>query len=74
MEAADYIFPKEEHAFIHEVRIRRQLILRSIEDDEVYIHGNSHEKKYVFSLTLEESFFEKKPKSILDCPSTSMIL
>jgi hypothetical protein len=35
---------KEEHAFIHEARIRRELILESIEDDEVYIHGSSHEK------------------------------
>jgi hypothetical protein len=24
MEGADYIFPKEEHAFIHEARIRRE--------------------------------------------------
>ena len=61
MEGADYIFPKEKHALIHEARIRREVILWSIEDDEVYIHGFSHEKKYVFSLTLEEVFFEKKP-------------
>jgi hypothetical protein len=27
MEGADYIFPKEEHAFMHEARIRRELIL-----------------------------------------------
>jgi hypothetical protein len=52
---------KEEHAFIHEARIRRELILRSIEDDEVYIHGSSHEKQYVFSSILEEVFFEEKP-------------
>jgi hypothetical protein len=52
---------KEEHAFIHEARIRRELILRSIEDDEVYIHGSKHEKQYVFSSTLEEVFFEEKP-------------
>jgi hypothetical protein len=47
---------KEEHVFIHEARIRRELILRSIEDDEVYIH-----KQYVFSSALEEVFFEEKP-------------
>jgi hypothetical protein len=46
--------PKEEHAFIHEARIRRELILLSIEDDEVHIHGRSHEKQYVFSSTLEK--------------------
>ena len=61
MEGADYMLPKEENAFIHEARIRRELILWSIEDDEVYIHGSSHKKQYVFSLTLEEVFFEKKP-------------
>jgi hypothetical protein len=27
MEGADYIFPKEKHALIHEARIRRELIL-----------------------------------------------
>jgi hypothetical protein len=27
MEGVDYIFPKEEHAFMHEARIRRELIL-----------------------------------------------
>jgi hypothetical protein len=27
MEGADYIFPKEENAFMHEERIRRELIL-----------------------------------------------
>jgi hypothetical protein len=52
---------KEEHVFIHEARIRRDIILRSIEYDEVYIHGNKHENKYVFSSTLEEVFFEDKP-------------
>jgi hypothetical protein len=52
---------KEEHVFIHEARIRRELILRSIEDDEVYIHGSKHEKQYVFSSTLEEVFFKEKP-------------
>ena len=41
--------------------IRRELILWSIEDDEVYIHGSNHEKQYVFSSTLEEVFFEEKP-------------
>ena len=44
MERSDYIFPKEKHALIHEARIRRELIVCSIEDDEVYIHGRSHEK------------------------------
>jgi hypothetical protein len=44
MEGADYIFPKEKHALIHEAMIRRELILLSIEDDEVYIHGSSHER------------------------------
>jgi hypothetical protein len=48
------------YTLIHEERIRRELILRSIED-EVYIHGRSHEKKYVLSLTLEEFLFEEKP-------------
>ena len=61
MEGVDYTFPKEEHAFILEARIRRELILLSIEDDEVYIHGSSHERQYVFSSTLEEVFFEEKP-------------
>ena len=55
MEEADYIFPKEKHALIHEAMIRRELILWSIEDDELYIHGSSHEKQYVFSLTSEEA-------------------
>jgi hypothetical protein len=27
MEGADYIFPKEENPFMHEVRIRREIIL-----------------------------------------------
>jgi hypothetical protein len=70
MEGADYILPKERHALIHEARIRRD----PIEDDEVYIHGSRHEKKYVFSLTLEEVFFEKKPQSIPSYPSRSLIL
>ena len=61
MEGADYITPKEEHAFMHEARIRRELILWSIEDDEVSIHGSNHEKQHVFSVTSEEVFFEKKP-------------
>ena len=61
MEGADYILPKEEHAFIHEARIRRELILWSIEYDEVYIHGSNHEKQHVFSVTLEEVFLEKNP-------------
>jgi hypothetical protein len=52
---------KEEHTFIHEARIRRDLILLSIEYDEVYIHGSNHEKQYVFSLNLEEVFFKEKP-------------
>ena len=52
---------KEEHVFIHEAKIRRELILRSIKDDEVYIHGSKHEKQYVFSSTLEEVLFEEKP-------------
>jgi hypothetical protein len=30
MEGADYIIPKEEHAFIHEVRIMRELILENM--------------------------------------------
>jgi hypothetical protein len=30
MEGADYIIPKEEHAFIHEARIRRELILNNM--------------------------------------------
>ena len=46
---------------MHEARIRRELILWPIEDDEVYIHGSIHEMKYVFNLTLEEDFFEEKP-------------
>jgi hypothetical protein len=74
MEGANYILPKEKHALIHEARIRREIILLSIEDVEVYIHGSSHEKQYVFSLTLEEAFFKNKPKSILGFPSTSVIL
>jgi hypothetical protein len=27
MEGVDYIIPKEKHAFMHEARIRRELIL-----------------------------------------------
>jgi hypothetical protein len=49
------------YALIHEARIRRELILRSIEDDEVYIHGSNHEGQYVLSSTSEEVFFEEKP-------------
>jgi hypothetical protein len=30
MEGADYIIPKEEHALIHEARIRRELILNNM--------------------------------------------
>jgi hypothetical protein len=30
MERADYIIPKEEHAFMHEARIRRELILNNM--------------------------------------------
>jgi hypothetical protein len=30
MEGADYIFPKEEHAFMHEARVRRELILNNM--------------------------------------------
>jgi hypothetical protein len=30
MEGVDYKIPKEEHAFIHEARIRRELILNMI--------------------------------------------
>jgi hypothetical protein len=30
MEGADYITPKEEHAFMHEARIRRELILNNM--------------------------------------------
>jgi hypothetical protein len=30
MEGADYIIPKEEHAFMHEERIRRNLILNDM--------------------------------------------
>jgi hypothetical protein len=33
------------YALIHEARIRRELILCSIEYDEVYIHGTSHERQ-----------------------------
>jgi hypothetical protein len=49
------------YAFIHEARIRRELILLSIEYDEVYIHGSSHERQYMFSSTSEEVCFEEKP-------------
>ena len=31
------------------------------EDDEVYIHGRSHYRQYVFSSTLEEVFFKENP-------------
>jgi hypothetical protein len=30
MEGANYIIPKEEHAFMHEERIRRELILNNM--------------------------------------------
>ena len=46
---------------MHEAMIRREIIQWYIEDDEVYIHGSSHERQYVFSSTLEEDFFEEKP-------------
>ena len=49
------------YSLLHEARIRRELILWSIEDDEVYIHGSIHERKYVLSSTLEEVFFKEKP-------------
>ena len=64
MEGADYIIPKEQHTFLHEARIRRELVLNNV-INQVSIHvpidGSSHEKQHVFSLTLEEIFFEKKP-------------
>ena len=41
------------YALIHEARIRRELILWFIEDDEVYIHDSNHERQYVF--------FKEKP-------------
>jgi hypothetical protein len=30
MEEADYIIPKEEHAFMHKARIERELILNNM--------------------------------------------
>ena len=70
MEGADYKIPKEKHAFVHEARIRRELILtdmihwRIYEDYEVYVHvpieSSNHDKQHVFSLTLQEVLFEKK--------------
>jgi hypothetical protein len=30
MEGDDYIIPKEEHSFMHEARIRRELILNNM--------------------------------------------
>jgi hypothetical protein len=30
MEGVDHIIPKEEHAFMHEARIRRELILNNM--------------------------------------------
>jgi hypothetical protein len=30
MEGDDYIIPKEEHTFMHEERIRREIILKNI--------------------------------------------
>jgi hypothetical protein len=30
MEGVDYIIPKEEHAFMHEERIRRDIILNNM--------------------------------------------
>jgi hypothetical protein len=30
MEGVDYIIPKEQHAFMHEARIRRELILNNM--------------------------------------------
>ena len=71
MERADYRIPKEEHAFMPEARIRRELILNDMihwrirEDYEVSIHvpieSSSLDKQHVLSLTIEEVFFEKKP-------------
>jgi hypothetical protein len=44
MEGVHYRIPKEEHAFVHEVGIRRELILndmihrRICEDYELFVH------------------------------------
>ena len=32
------------YALLHEARVRRDLILWSIEDNELYIHGSNHER------------------------------
>jgi len=44
------------YALLHEARIRREIIIWPIEDDEVCIHGSSHKRQYVFSSTVEEDF------------------
>ena len=49
------------YALLHEARIRRDIILWSIEYDEIYIHGSSYEGQYMFSSTAKEYFFEEKP-------------
>jgi hypothetical protein len=55
------------YALLHEARVRREIIILSIKDDEVYIyiyiyiHGSNHERQYVFSSTTEEDFFEENP-------------
>ena len=61
MEGVDYIFPKEKHALIHEAMIRREIILLSVEDDEVYIHGSIHRKTVRVQLNRRRRPFEEKP-------------
>ena len=36
MEGVDYRIPKEEHAFMHEERIRRELMISSTCSEEVF--------------------------------------
>ena len=50
------------YALLHEARIRREIILRSIEDDEMYISMVATMKRqYVFNSTAEEDLFKEKP-------------
>jgi hypothetical protein len=39
-----------------------------------FIGSSNHDKKHMFSLTLEKVFFEKEALNILGCPSTFMFL
>jgi hypothetical protein len=70
MEGDDHKIPKEYHpycSFRNEFRIRRELspkeeFVNTMKYSSMFFIGSSsHDKQHVFSLTLEEDFFEKNP-------------